>query len=351
MVMKETKVEASQAVEDVSRDEPRVIDIFGSPQISDAMIHEANILQGRSYEGIHGATKSMAFWIGLSRLLGRMPQGLASVLHHEAFLRIREEHKAEVRDLTEKNDTYNVLSEKLQANLVTSRDEHAEMAEQVFRVLHDSEDELETTTNDPILQVRQRLEQIRWLQTQVDVIHAEVEEFKKNIDVLTWKKETIQAQLKLIETQLRVAKEKASVQVEKIKELQSWLDVVVSDKACLANELEVARSEVTVARSEVVVANTNADAKVAQFRVDIEAIQSKARVMVDHAKWKAQSEALEGVHAQGFDIAAEIKNAKAEEAMARRLAFLEEDSESSSESEDGENPEDGDTTSDEDQAT
>ncbi|XP_070035253.1 uncharacterized protein [Nicotiana tomentosiformis] len=235
---------------------------------------------------------------------------MVSVLYHEAFLRIQEEHKAEVRDLTKKNDTYKLLSEKLQADLVTARDEHAEMTEQVFRVLHDSEDELEITTNDPILQ----------------------------------NKETVQAQLDLAETQLQASKEKASVQVEKIKEHQSQLDLAVSDEAILANELEVARSKVTVA-------NTKADAKVAQFRVDVEAIQGKAKGMVDHAKWQARREALERVHPQSFDIMAEIENAKEEEARARRLAFPEEDSESSSEAEDGENLEDGDATSDEYQAT
>ncbi|XP_075098336.1 2-alkenal reductase (NADP(+)-dependent)-like [Nicotiana tabacum] len=39
--------------------------------------------------------------------------GSASVLHHEAFLRIRKEHDVEVRSLTEKNDSYRLLSEKL----------------------------------------------------------------------------------------------------------------------------------------------------------------------------------------------------------------------------------------------
>lgn len=85
------------------------------------------------------------------------------MLHHEAFLRYREElthHEAELRDLTEKSDTYKLLSEKIQADLVMARDEHAEMTEQAFQVLHNSKDELEIITNDLILQVRQRLEQI-----------------------------------------------------------------------------------------------------------------------------------------------------------------------------------------------
>ncbi|XP_075089578.1 uncharacterized protein LOC142170797 [Nicotiana tabacum] len=48
MVKRETEDEASRAAKDVSRDELRMVDISGSPQISDAMIREANMLEGRS---------------------------------------------------------------------------------------------------------------------------------------------------------------------------------------------------------------------------------------------------------------------------------------------------------------
>ncbi|XP_070050326.1 uncharacterized protein [Nicotiana tomentosiformis] len=279
MVEGETWGMTSRAAEDILRDELGIIDITGSPQILDAMIREANMLESRSYEG-------------------------ASVLHNEAFLQIREEHEAEVWNLTEKSDTYKLLSEKLRVDLATAWDEHAEIVEQV------------------------------------DVIQAETEEFKKIMDILASKKEIVQAQLESAETQLQAAKEKASVH---IKELQHRLDLAISDKASLASELEVARSEMTET-------NKRADAKVAQFRVDVEVNQAKG--MVEHAKWQARREALEGVSAQGFNIVAEIENAKAEEARARRLAFPEEDSESSSsEYEDRENPEDGDATSNEYQAT
>ncbi|XP_070040873.1 uncharacterized protein [Nicotiana tomentosiformis] len=144
--------------------------------------------------------------------------------------------------------------------------------------------------SDPILQVRQRLEQIGHLKTQIDAIKAEEEEFKKNMDILSSKKETVQEQLELVETQLQAAKEKTSVQVKKIEDLQYQLDLAISDKENLANEFEVVRSE-------IVVANTKADAKVAQFNIDAEAIQAKAKSMVDHAKWQARREALEEVHA------------------------------------------------------
>ncbi|XP_070054816.1 uncharacterized protein [Nicotiana tomentosiformis] len=225
------------------------------------------------------------------------------------------------------------------------------MAEQVFRVLHNSEDELQITTNDPILQALQRFKEIVRLQTQVDAIHAEAEEFKMNMDILASKKEIVQAQLESAETQLQAAKEKASVQVEKIKRIQHRLDLTIYDKASLVDKLEVARSEVAVARSEVAEANKRDDAKVAQFRVDVKVDQAKAKGMVEYAKCQARREALEWFQAQGFEIMAEIEKARVEEAMARKIAFLEEDSESSSESKEKEDSEDGDATSDEDQAS
>ncbi|XP_070052003.1 uncharacterized protein [Nicotiana tomentosiformis] len=95
----------------------------------------------------------------------------ASVLHHEAFLRIREEHEAEVRNLTEKSDSYKLLSKKLRVDLAMDRDEHEELAEQV----------------------RQRLEQIGRLILQVDELLAKAEKFKKHMDILTSKKKVVQA--------------------------------------------------------------------------------------------------------------------------------------------------------------
>ncbi|XP_070056248.1 uncharacterized protein [Nicotiana tomentosiformis] len=337
MVEGETEGRTSRAAKDISRDELGIVDVSGSPQISDAMICEDSMMEGRSYEGIQESTDIHSFLDGLESAASEE----ASVLHHEAFLRIREENEAEVRELTEKSDSYKLLSEKLQADLAAARDEHEEMGYQVFRILHDSKDELEITTDNPILQVRQRLEQIGRLNLQVDELMAEWEKFKENMDILASKKEAVQAQLESAEAQLRAVKENTSVQIERVKELQSRLDLSTSDKESLANELEVVRSEVTEA-------NKRADAKVAQFRNDVEVNQAKAKSMVEHAKWKAQREDLEEVSAQGFDVEAEIENAKAEKNRARRLAFPEEDSNSSNESEGEEDPED--VVCDEDQA-
>ncbi|XP_070029320.1 WEB family protein At5g16730, chloroplastic-like [Nicotiana sylvestris] len=212
--------------------------------------------------------------------------GLASVLHHEAFLLIREERKVEVQGLTEKYDNYKCLSEKLQADLVTTRDEHAEMAKQVFRVLHGSENELEITTNDLVLQ-------------------------------------------------LRASREKASVHAKKIEELQSNL-------ANLAKELDVARSE-------AVATNNKAQVNVTQYKVGVEATLAHTKSMVDHARWQARREALEGARDQSFDISAEIEIARAEETKSRKLSFPEEDSKSLSEFGE-ENSQGKDASSDKDHA-
>ncbi|XP_070046959.1 uncharacterized protein [Nicotiana tomentosiformis] len=230
----DTEGGTSRAVEDFSRDEFRIVDISGSPQISDAMIREASMLEDRSYEGIQKSADIHDFLEGLESGASKEVTGFggmpASVLHHEAFLRIREEHDAEVRSLTKKSDSYKLLSEKLRADLTAAREEHEEMAEQV----------------------RQRITRIGRLNSQVDGLRAEVEEFKKN-------------------------------------------------KAGLANELEVARSE-------VIEANKRTDAKVAQFRIDVEVNQDKAKSMVEHAKWQAQREALEEVSAQSSTLGPRLKS-------------------------------------------
>lgn len=87
------------------------------------------------------------------------------------------------------------------------------------------------------------------------------------------------------------------MQVKKIEGLQSQLDSAIPDKVNLDNEIEETKSEVSMA-------NTKADAKVSQYKFDVEAIQAKAKIMVDHEKWKARREALEGVRVQGLDIIA-----------------------------------------------
>ncbi|XP_070026618.1 uncharacterized protein [Nicotiana sylvestris] len=236
------------------------------------------------------------------------------------------QHKVKVRELTEKRDTYKLLSKKLKAEVEAARKEHAEWVEQVNRVLVDSDDNLDTVANDPNMQVQKRLEHIGKLQAQVDTIKAEVEEWKKNMYLLASKKEDVQAQLASAEAQLRAAEGKTSTQDTTIEEIQ----------------LEIAEVK------------AEADKKVAQHKVDAEAAKDQAKYLVEHMKWQARREALEEVQAQGFDLMAEIENAKISEVEVRNLAYPEEEDsdgfEDSDELDGGEEPEGEDASLDEDQA-
>nr|XP_016463218.1 PREDICTED: T-complex protein 1 subunit theta-like [Nicotiana tabacum] len=99
------------------------------------------------------------------------------------------------------------------------------------------------------------------------------------MDILALKKEVVQAQLELSETQLRSVKENASGLIERMKEIQHWLDLAISDKASLADELEVDRSE-------VIGANKRVDAKVAVFAqgIDTSATETKGTVLIHSAE-------------------------------------------------------------------
>nr|XP_009627136.1 ATP-dependent RNA helicase DRS1-like [Nicotiana tomentosiformis] len=139
--------------------------------------------------------------------------------------------------------------------------------------------------NITISQLQQKLEVIELLREEVDTIREETLGWKDGI------------------------KERSSVQARKIEELEDRL----------ASELAKAKVEAKKAKAE-------ADAFVAVYRADAEAVQR---------------ETLEEIHAQGFDLTKEIKKDKELEAEAEALTSDEDDDdgdddESKSESESGE---------------
>nr|XP_016435262.1 PREDICTED: tropomyosin-like [Nicotiana tabacum] len=150
------------------------------------------------------------------------------------------------------------------------------------------------------------------------------------MDRLASKQKAARVQLTSAEIQLRAAKERAEVQTKKVEQLQSRLGSIVSDRENLAKELKTAKLEVVVVQAD-------ADEMVARYKADAEAAQDLVKNVVEHMKLLSRREALEEVHAQGFDLSAKIENAKVLEAEARKLAYPEEDdSEDSSRSKSGE---------------
>ncbi|XP_070046438.1 protein WEAK CHLOROPLAST MOVEMENT UNDER BLUE LIGHT-like 1 [Nicotiana tomentosiformis] len=102
-------------------------------------------------------------------------------------------------------------------------------------------------------QQTQKLEVIGKLREEVNMIRAEILEWKDGMDRLAAEKEIARAQLSSAKKQLQSMKEKSSIQARKIEEL----------KARLASELAKAKSDVEKAK-----ANANAlDAEAAQVHV------------------------------------------------------------------------------------
>ncbi|XP_070034450.1 uncharacterized protein [Nicotiana tomentosiformis] len=197
---------------------------------------------------------------------------LASVLHHETFIRYQDELnqlEAEVRGLNENRDSYKLLSEQreweaksLRAELEVARKEHADLVKQV-KIFEVSDDELGSVTNGRNLQVKQKIDRVNQLRAEMDVVKAETDEWRGRMERMASEKETARAQLALVEAQLRAAKKIAEVQAKNIEELQSRLSVSGSDRGNLAKELEMAKSAVAAVK-------TDADEMVAQYKVDVE---------------------------------------------------------------------------------
>ncbi|XP_070049282.1 uncharacterized protein [Nicotiana tomentosiformis] len=221
----------------------------------------------------------------------------------ESVQRLRDEEEEE--DEGDSGEQREGEAKGLRADLEAARKEQADLAEQVKRNFKVNDTNSGMMANNSVPQVQQKFDVIRQLRVEVDAVKAEADEWKKNMNRLASEKETARAQLASAETQLRSLKEKASVQAKKIEEFQSRLGSATSDRERLATKLAAAKSKVEKATA-------NADAMVEVYQSDAEAAQSRRKT-------------LEEIHARGFDLPAEIKNAKELEAETRVLAFPDDD--------------------------
>ncbi|XP_070036921.1 uncharacterized protein [Nicotiana tomentosiformis] len=238
----------------------------------------------------------------------------ASVLHHETFLWYRDELsqlEVEAKELAEKRNMYKHLSEQrrgeiksLRVELDATQKEHADILEHV----------------------QQKVDRVDQLRVEMYEVKALAEELKGKMDRLVSEKEITQEKLASAEDELRSMKEKAEAWSQKIGELQSQFSLVVTDRETLTKELKAAKSVAEIAKADD-------DEMVAQYKDDTNATQERLNAIVDHAKWQSRREALEEVHARGFDSSTELENVKRIE---DEYPEDEEDSEGSDGSEDGE---------------
>ncbi|XP_019246509.1 PREDICTED: uncharacterized protein LOC109226169 [Nicotiana attenuata] len=189
------------------------------------------------------------------------------------------------------------------------------------------------------LDEQQNLEMIGKLRSEVDQVKAGCHQWKKSMDQLDVDKEAVTAQLASAETQLRSIKAKGLSQAKKIEELEAEL-------ARPQVETVQAKAEVVQVKAEAEKTKAAADKSIAMYLRDVMAVQAELREASDWgkrsndlAKCQARRETLKEIHAQGFNLAEEIAEAKARETDARFLVSSD-DEDVASGSGDGESEED-----------
>lgn len=134
------------------------------------------------------------------------------------------------------------------------------------------------------------------------------------MDHLASKKETARAQLASTEAQLWSMREKVEAQSRKIEELQSQLSSVIANRETLVKDLKEAKWVAEITKDD-------ADEMVDRYKADADTAQGHLKNIVEYVKWHSWREALQEVHARGFDLSVEIKSTKGLEAKDKKLSY------------------------------
>ncbi|XP_070041195.1 uncharacterized protein [Nicotiana tomentosiformis] len=132
------------------------------------------------------------------------------------------------------------------------------------------------------------------------------------MDLLASEKEVVKAELASIENQLRVAKDKA----DKCSRLNDNLRAQLSSAVIKRDAL---RKEYAALRSKLDATSVDAEEMVAQYKTDVEVVESRLKTKTEYIKRLSRRETLEEIHAQYFDLSVEIEEAKRIEAEAKEL--------------------------------
>ncbi|XP_070057711.1 uncharacterized protein [Nicotiana tomentosiformis] len=136
--------------------------------------------------------------------------------------------------------------------------------------------------------------------------------WKRKINLLALEKETAKAKLVSVEVQLWVAKEKADKWSQLNDDLRGQLSSVVTERDALGREYEAVKSKLATT-------SANADEVVAQYKADVEATEVRLKAMTEYMKRLSRREKLKEIHTQGFDLSAEIEEARKSEVEAKKL--------------------------------
>ncbi|XP_070022429.1 uncharacterized protein [Nicotiana sylvestris] len=169
-------------------------------------------------------------------------------------------------------------------------------------------------------QLDSKTEELERLWGEVGRAKREFNELRAQVDAQLAAKEDALSKASALEVQLRKAHANDSIRANMITRLES--------------ELLKAKVKVVNARAKAVMSRTRADQKVAAYLKGAAYARAELREAIDresnskeYVKCKPRRETLEEIHASGFDLSEEIKQAKAEEHDAKFLLFDAEDGE------------------------
>ncbi|XP_070002566.1 uncharacterized protein [Nicotiana sylvestris] len=157
----------------------------------------------------------------------------ASVLHHEAFLQVREERKVEVQGLTKKCDSYKLLSEKLQEDLKEVIQEELEL----------DESQLRTAKENALVQEKK----VEKLESHSANLTKELEVARSEAVAANIKAQANATQYK-VDVEATLAQAKSMVDHAKWQALKKALEGARDQSFNTSTEIEVARAEETKAR-------------------------------------------------------------------------------------------------------
>ncbi|XP_070050152.1 uncharacterized protein [Nicotiana tomentosiformis] len=228
----------------------------------------------------------------------------ATTLHREASFKYRAELarcEVDLKKLTEERNALKLLYVHKEEEIMSIRVE--------LTRAHQDQTEL----------IERKAELAEQLHEEAKMKEAETLGWKQNMDRLASEKDVVQAQLSLVECQLQSIKVENLARAQKVKDLETRL----------AAELARATSEV-----EALVASYRADAEAANTRAKEIFDIAKVRLsrVAEHARRQSPRETLEEVHARGFDLTADMENAKVLEDEVGALLSDDEDFASGSES-------------------
>ncbi|XP_070031587.1 uncharacterized protein [Nicotiana tomentosiformis] len=212
--------------------------------------------------------------------------------------------EADLKKLTEERNALKIL-------YVHKEEEIKSIRTQLTRA-HEDQTEL-------IERVQQKAELVEQLRGEAKMKEAETLGWKQTMDHLASEKDAVRAQLSSVELQLQSVKVENLARAQKVEELKTRLATE------LARATSKAKALVTSYRADAEAANTRAKKiyDVADVRL--------SRV-ADYARRQSRRETFEEVHARGFDLSADIENAKILEDEVGALLSDDEDSATGSES-------------------